>query len=135
MLLSQSLDQESQTRGPRPACGPPDVFVRPATSLKLLKLLLKLLFFLQYKGTFSLLLWPAYETEFETPGLYHDVIWNRTLFHYILHTISKLNLIWNISKQSYLQTLTCRKKKLDQKVRNDCPRYRFDCRQATAARS
>jgi len=39
-----SLNQGSQTRVPRAACGPPDVFVRPATSLKLLKLLLKLRF-------------------------------------------------------------------------------------------
>ncbi len=56
------LIQGSQTRGPRAASGPPDVFVRPATSLKLLKLLIKLRFFL-YKGTFSLQLWPA-ETFF-----------------------------------------------------------------------
>ncbi len=40
-----SLIQWSQTRGPRAACGPLDAFLRPATSLKLLKLLLKLLFF------------------------------------------------------------------------------------------
>jgi len=32
------------SRGPRAACGPPDVFVRPATSLKLLKQLVKLWF-------------------------------------------------------------------------------------------
>jgi len=38
------LSQGSQTRGPRAACGPQDVFVRPATSLKLLKLLIKLRF-------------------------------------------------------------------------------------------
>jgi hypothetical protein len=76
------LNQGSQTRGP------PDVFVWPTTSLKLLKLLLKLRF-LQYKSSFSLQLWPAetfflfmrpaspfyvkmwpaYETEFETPDL------------------------------------------------------------------
>jgi hypothetical protein len=28
------IEQESQTHGPRAACGPPDVFARPATSLK-----------------------------------------------------------------------------------------------------
>jgi len=39
------LNQGSQTRVPRAAYGPSDVFVRPATSLKLLKLLLKLRFF------------------------------------------------------------------------------------------
>jgi len=38
VTLKVLLAQGSQTRGP------PDVFVRPATSLKLLKLLLKLLF-------------------------------------------------------------------------------------------
>jgi len=37
-LYCYGLHQGSQTRGP------PDVFVRPMTSLKLLKLLLKLLF-------------------------------------------------------------------------------------------
>jgi len=43
--MDNTLKQGSQTRGPRAACGPPEVCVRPATSLKLLKLLQKLLFF------------------------------------------------------------------------------------------
>jgi len=38
------LYQGSQTRGPRAACGPPYVFVRPASSFKLFKLLIKLRF-------------------------------------------------------------------------------------------
>ncbi len=82
------LEHMSQTRGPRAACGPPDVFVRPATSLKLLKLLLKLLFFVvsrhfqppivargdifplnAAREPFFVKMWPAYESEFETPIL------------------------------------------------------------------
>ncbi len=60
--IDHSIDKGSQTHGPRAACGPPDVFVRPATSLKLFKLLI-ILRFLYYKGTSSLQLWPA-ETFF-----------------------------------------------------------------------
>ena len=41
LIVMYTLGQGSQTRGLRAACGPPDVFVRPASSLKVLILWLK----------------------------------------------------------------------------------------------
>ena len=73
------LNQGSQTRGP------PDVFVRPASTSKYCQLYLKLLFkailapivagadmFSPYEARkifFFLKMWPSHRFEFETPGL------------------------------------------------------------------
>jgi len=97
LLLKITIDQGSQTRGP------PDVFVRPTTSLILLKLLLKLLFFCSIKALlasycrFFVKMWPAYETEFETPAIDAGLE-----FEILYHTKKVLTDFFSLSKWTFL---------------------------------